>query len=100
MVRWTEACADYARTRSSRYRAAMDIAVEWADEAVADVSALVFDPDPRSRMGGVRIIGYSPSAGFVITVIADKIDGELWGNNAWKASGGDRRAYREAVEGR
>jgi hypothetical protein len=31
----------------------------------------VRDPDPTSPVGYIRIIGYSPSAGFVLTVIAD-----------------------------
>jgi len=35
----------------------------------------VRDPDPTSRVGYTRIIGYSPSAGFVLTVITDP--GEL-----------------------
>ena len=49
------------------------------------------DPDPRSRRGAIRIIGYSPGAGFVITVIATPSDHA--GVTAWKTSGADLRAY-------
>jgi hypothetical protein len=36
-----------------------------------DPRAIVRDPDPRSRIGALRLIGYSPSARFVLTVIID-----------------------------
>lgn len=98
VVHWTEVDAEYIGTRSRRYPAAADTAVEWVDEAVADVNALILDPDSRSRRGSVRVVGYSAGAGFVITVIVDRVGDELWGNNAWKTSGRDRRAYREAIE--
>lgn len=32
----------------------------------------------RSLTGAIRIVGYSPAADFVLTVIAVRIDGELW----------------------
>lgn len=99
-VQCAAADAEYIRTRSSRYPGAIDIEVDWADEVVADPGALTTDPDPHSRTGAVRIIGYSPVAGFVITVVPVRIGDELWSINAWKTSGGDRRAYREANEGR
>jgi hypothetical protein len=44
----------------------------------------------------VRIIGYSPAAGFVLTVIALRVDDELWGVTAWKTAGAERRTYQEA----
>lgn len=96
-VLWTE--AQHIAERSRRYPDADDIQVPWADEAVADAKAVVRDPDPRSRTGAVRIIGYSPTAGYLITVIAVRAGGSLWGMTAWKATGGDRRAYRGAAEG-
>lgn len=52
-------------------------------------------PTRSRRPGPVRIVGYSPTAGFVITVIAAHIDGELWGVTAWKTTGSERRAYLE-----
>ncbi|MGH3548838.1 MAG: hypothetical protein ACRDQU_12160 [Pseudonocardiaceae bacterium] len=42
-------------------------------------------------MGYVRIIGYSPSVGFVLTVI---VDPKEWsGVTAWKTRGTDLRDY-------
>ena len=49
------------------------------------------DPDPKSRSGAVRIIGYSLSAGFVITIIATGTTRA--GVTAWKSSGADLRNY-------
>jgi hypothetical protein len=44
----------------------------------------------------VRLIGYSPTAGFVITVIIDPVD---WaGVTAWKTRGADLRSYLEGKE--
>jgi hypothetical protein len=60
-------------------------------EAAADPRRIVLDPDPKSRTGAVRIIGYSVSAGFVITVIAT--GGARAGVTAWKSSGADLRDY-------
>lgn len=58
----------------------------------------MWDPDPCSRTGAVRIVGYSPSAGFVITVIALPTDDELWGTTAWKTTGAERRTYQEGTQ--
>lgn len=51
---------------------------------------------PRSRAGYIRLIGYSPSAGFVLTVVVDPMDHS--GVTAWKARGADLRDYLEAKE--
>lgn len=88
---WREDDAEYIRTRSSRYPGATDLEPAWTLEAAADPRRIVLDPDPKSRSGAVRIIGYSPSAGFVITVIAT--GGALAGVTAWKSSGADLRDY-------
>jgi len=69
--------------------------MRWASEAAADPRARVDDPDPKSITAAVRIVGYSPTAGFVITVIAAHIDGDLWGVTAWKTTGSERRLYLE-----
>lgn len=63
---------------------------EWASEAGRDEHAVRLVPDPASRSGhAIRVIGYSVSAGAVLTVIL--IDGEAdpaqqpdgdWGSNA------------------
>lgn len=73
---------------------AVDLSQEWVDEAAADPKAWVVDPDPRSTNEAVRIVGYSPAAGFVITVIAFRTGGDLWGVTAWKTTGAERRTYQ------
>lgn len=64
-------------------------------EAVRDDRRIVRDPDPKSRSGAVRIIGYSPSAGFVMTVIATGTDHV--GVTAWPTNGGDLQEYERKV---
>ena len=92
-MRWTRARAEHIATRSRRYPDAIDIDVEWTSEAAADPRMMINDPDPRSGTGAVRIVGYSPAAGFVLTVIAVRIEGELWGVTARKTTGAERRVY-------
>lgn len=67
---WRDEDAEYIRHRSDRYPGATDIDPEWTLEAAADPRRVVHDPDPKSRTGAIRICGFSPSAGFVVTVIA------------------------------
>jgi len=88
---------DYIRSRSVRGPGDIDIDPAWADEAVDDTDAAWFDPDPKSKSGrSARVIGYSPTAGMVITVILIPKSGEeWWGVNAWKANDADQRVYRE-----
>jgi hypothetical protein len=71
------------------------IAVAEANEALADVEALWFDPDPRSRSGrSVRVIGYSYSHRAVLTVILVHRDGGgFWGANGWESNQSDRQRY-------
>ena len=82
-----------SRSRSVRYPGAADIEPEWTLEAAADPCRIVRDPDPKSRTGAVRLIGYSPTAGFVLTVIVDPTDKA--GVTAWKTRGADLRSYLE-----
>ena len=88
---WREEDAEYIRRRGERYPGAVGIEPEWTLEAARDPRGIVRDPDPKSRSGAIRIVGYSPSAGFVITVIATGSDHA--GVTAWKTSGADLRAY-------
>lgn len=88
---WPAAQVDHIRTRRERYPGAVAIEPRWTSEAAADPHRIVRDPDPVSRTGAVRIIGFSTSAGFVLTVIVDPADGA--GITAWKTSGADLRAY-------
>ena len=79
---WDDEDADYIRRRSDRYPGALNIEPEWTLEAATDPRAIVRDPDPKSRTGAIRLIGYSPGAGFVLAVIVDPLD---WaGITAWK----------------
>jgi hypothetical protein len=75
------------------------VSVAEADQALADVEALWFDPDPKSTSGvSARVIGYSPSAAAVLVVILVHRDGGgWWGANGWRANSGDRRIYREGT---
>lgn len=87
--------ADYI---SSRHQ----VTTQWANEAVADQHSVWLTPDPASRSGhAVRVIGYSPAAGTILTVILidagadleEQPDGNWWGSNAWVANERDRRLY-------
>ncbi len=97
-MQWTRSRAEHIATRSERYPDAVDIAVAWTGEAAADPHAMISDPDPRSRTGAIRVVGYSPAAGLVLTVIADRVEGELWGVTAWKTTGAERRSYQEEAD--
>jgi len=94
---WEGERGRYILCRSSRYPGATDIDPAWTLEAAADSGRITRDPDPKSHWGDIRIIGYSPSAGFVITVIIDHVDHS--GINAWKTTGADLRAYSAGLEG-
>lgn len=94
---WDDEDAEHIRTRSSRYPGANDIEPAWTVEAAGDPHRLVHAPDARSRAGHARIVGYSPTAGFVLTVIVDPADDS--GVTAWKTRGADLREYLEGKEG-
>jgi hypothetical protein len=60
-----------------------EVEAEWANEALSDPDALRIDPDPASKSGrSVRTIGYSASAGGLVTVITLIDDGVTYGVNA------------------
>lgn len=94
---------DWSR-RANYIRARHAMEVAWANEAVTDAHAVWLVPDPASRSGhAVRVIGYSHSAGTLLTVVlvdgeadpSEKPDGDWWGSNAWPASERDQRIYEE-----
>jgi hypothetical protein len=59
------------------------VTAEQADEAPADPDALVFDPDYASQSGrSVRTIGWSGSAGRLLTVITVTEDDVTYGSTA------------------
>jgi hypothetical protein len=95
---WAAEDADYIRSRSARYLGAVDLEPEWTQEVMADEDLVELAPYPTSRVRASGFIGYSPSAGRVLVVIAYRdLDGELHGMNAWPASGRDLTTYKEAV---
>jgi len=71
---WEDEDAAHIRTRSTRYPGAPDIDPAWTLEAAADPDRVLRNPVPRSRVGYPRLIGHSPTADFVITLIADPDD--------------------------
>lgn len=67
-----------------------------AAEATADPDRVLLEPDYNSLSGqSVRIIGYSPSSGEVLSIIAMSLNGREIGVNGWVANQKDRRIYRE-----
>lgn len=95
---WADEEADYLRSRSARYRGALDLEPEWTQEVMADDYLVEVSPYPASRVGASGFIGYSPSARRVLVVIAYRdLDGELHGMNAWPASGRDLATYGKTM---
>jgi hypothetical protein len=95
---------DHIRNRSQRKGFdECDVEPEWANEAVNDPDRLVA-PDPGSRSGeSVRIVGYSRSAGRVLTVIVvpkelTAVSDEWWGATAWASNETDQRKYYTELE--
>ncbi|HEY0499906.1 MAG TPA: hypothetical protein VGD48_29445 [Kutzneria sp.] len=74
-----------------------DIDPAWTLEAAADPDRITRDPDPKSWAGDIRVIGYSATAGFVVTVMA-RSDTHA-GITAWRTSGADLRTYLAGKEG-
>lgn len=75
------------------------LTVAEATEALDDVDALWFEPDPHSSSGqSVRVIGFSHSKRAVLTVVlVHREDGQgYWGANGWASNGSDRRRYEGA----
>lgn len=74
-----------------------NIAVSWTQEAWNDPNREVDDPDPRNKGDGetIRCIGYTPSGERIITVIAMRIDAELFGITAYTTTGSDLQRYME-----
>lgn len=72
------------------------VEVGWANEALRDPDALRIDPDPSSKSGrSVRTIGYSPTAGFLLTVITVTEGGICYGVNSWRSNPTDVKRYRK-----
>lgn len=86
--------------RDADLRETRGLRMLWVDatmEAAADAHRIVRAPDPRSKWGYIRLIGYSRSADAVLTVIIRPSDRA--GVTAWKTSGADLNAYLQGKEG-
>jgi hypothetical protein len=94
---WDDEDAAHIRCRSQRYPGATDIEPAWTLEAAADPDRITRDPDPKSWAGDIRVIGYSPSAGFVVTVMV-RSDNHA-GITAWRTNGADLRTYVAGKDG-
>lgn len=67
-----------------------------ADEALGDPNLVVVDPDYNSTSGqSVRIIGFSPTADDIITVIVVVADDLAYGANGWLSNAKDRQLYND-----
>ena len=88
---WRAQDAEYIRLRSARYPGATGIEPKWTAEAAEVRRRIVRNPDAKSHSAAIRIIGYSPSAGFLITVIATRSDHA--GVTACKTTGTELREY-------
>jgi hypothetical protein len=61
-LQWDPESAAYIRGRGDRYPGADGVEPDWTQEVMSDVDLLAFEPDPKSRMGAARFIGWSPTA--------------------------------------
>ncbi len=96
---WADEDADYIRGRSTRYPGALNVEPAWTQEVMADEHLVELSPYPSSRVRALGYLGYSPSAGRVLVVIAYRdLDGEPHGMNPWPASGRDLTIYQKAVK--
>ncbi|HEY9413365.1 MAG TPA: hypothetical protein VIQ30_01290 [Pseudonocardia sp.] len=88
-IEWDEDAAHHIRTRSERYPDAVDI----------EPDRIVDEPDPHSaHANSVRVVGYSPSASLVVTVVALRDQhGVLHGATAWRSNSKQRRQYQEGA---
>lgn len=97
-LNWDDASAAYIRARGDRYVGGSGIEPEWAQQVLDDIDLMSFEPDPKSRVGASRFIGFSADAQRVLVVIVFRdADGGLHGINAWSATGADLRFYREGT---
>lgn len=71
------------------------VSPQEVNEALTDREAIRFDPDYASRSGhSTRTIGFSPTAGRLLTVITLRTTNGYFGVNSWPANDTDRRHYR------
>ena len=90
---WAVDDRNYIQSRSQRYPGALDIDPAWTQEVLDDDDVVELSPYPSSRVGASGFVGWSPTAGKVLVVIA-----YLHGMNAWPASGRDLAIYDEGTD--
>ena len=67
-----------------------------ANEALSDPERVVIDPDYNRTSGrSTRIVGFSATAGDLLTVIVLVEGDATYGVNAWRSNARDRRIYLE-----
>ncbi|WVX89709.1 BrnT-like toxin [Mycobacterium phage Feyre] len=89
MAKWTHGQVAHLRERH-------DLSVAEAEEALHDPSRVTMVPDPASRSGrGIRVVGYSRSAGTVLCVLIVEHEGVMYGATAFPANATYRRIYQE-----
>ncbi len=96
-VDWSEiGDHDPARRTERKGTGETNILTSWADEAVRDERRWVRSAGSQSGLT-VKVTGYSPSAGFVVTVVVAPKDHppawRWWGASAWKAKKSERETY-------
>jgi len=92
---WTH-YSGHGDARSGRHPGDTDIPSAWAREVCDDDNLAMIDPDYNSKSGqSLRLIGWSETAGFLITVIAVRFDDRLFAATGWKSNSKDHRLYEE-----
>src|SRR5664280_3759029 len=96
-ISWDDAATDHIAPAPLATRPLPTSTRAWTVEGVHDPDRLVDEPDPRSaHINSVRIVGYSPTARMVITVVALRDPyGGLHGASAWQSTGAALRQYLE-----
>ena len=76
----------------------VNVATEWATEACQDDQRWVRSAGSKSGLT-IRVTGFSPSAGFVVTVIVAPKEhppkSQWWGATAWEAKSSEIKQYEE-----
>ncbi|AXQ63259.1 hypothetical protein I5G72_gp14 [Mycobacterium phage Collard] len=91
--------ANWADDRAEHLWERRKTTIRQAEEALNDPQRVTLDPDPARREGGngIRVVGYSPTAGRVLCVIVVPYEGELWGATAFPANKTYQRIYQEGA---
>lgn len=67
-----------------------------AEEAFFDPLKVFFQPDPASSSGtSDRSIGFSPTAGLILTVITVRFEDRIYRATAWQSSLTQQKQYEE-----